>query len=191
MVCGCLGRVGYNLVWNIRQGGDAKSSGSKLRVGDTSCLLPRCRGCSHCSALVTHWSPSSSGVFKHHLLVRLWGQELLIPEKKPTLSMILIQMWASLTGKSSIDIQVLKDVERKTFVKDYPQGRMASRGEGGTAEMKKSCLEGSLGFSWVLYTPAQGCQCSKNSCLSFSGLGDLFPLALGKALRGLAGRELP
>lgn len=43
--------------------------------------------------------------------------------------MIWIQMRASLTGKSSWYIWDPKDVERKTFVKDYPQGRMTSRSE--------------------------------------------------------------
>lgn len=61
-MCGCLGRVEYNFVLNIRQGGDPKSFASRVRVGNTSGLLPQCRGCSPCSAVVTHWSPYSSAV---------------------------------------------------------------------------------------------------------------------------------
>lgn len=90
MVCGCLGRVGYSLVLNIRQDDDPGSSASRVRVGNTSCLLPRCRGCSPCSAVVTHWSPLAQllgqqclmGVFEQHFLVRL-VQELLFSPKTP------------------------------------------------------------------------------------------------------------
>lgn len=116
------GRGEYNLVLNIRQGGDPESSASRVRAGNTSCLLPRCRGCSPCSAAVTHWSPSSSVMgpavsyvcFKQHLLVRLVQEPWFPP--KDTLSMILTQMRASLTGKSSLYIWVPKDVERKKWI---------------------------------------------------------------------------
>lgn len=104
--------------------------------------------------------------------------------------MILIQMRASVMGKSSLYIRVPKDVERKKIV-DYTQGRMTNWRERRHSWDAPELLGG---VSWIqlgALDPAQGCQCPEDSSFSYSGLGDLFPLALEKPLLGQAGRELP